>query len=91
MSISIAISNLKCGGCANTIKRSVGELTGVTDVAVDMETSQVIVSGSDLVRDKVVDELTRLGYPPLDSVQGAAAIKAKAKSFVSCAIGRMSD
>jgi copper chaperone len=91
MSIAIAISNLKCGGCANTIKRSVSELTGVTDVTVDMETAQVIVSGSDLAENELVDVLTRLGYPPLDSVQGAAAIKAKAKSFVSCAIGRMSD
>ena len=60
-------------------------------LVVDIEAAQVIVSGSGHLEHSVVAALTRLGYPPRNSVQGAAAVKAKAKSFVSCAIGRMSD
>jgi copper chaperone len=91
MSLAIVNSNLKCAGCANPIKRNIREISGVTDVVVDIEAAQVIVSGSGHLEHSVVAALTRLGYPPRNSVQGAAAVKAKAKSFVSCAIGRMSD
>jgi copper chaperone len=35
--------------------------------------------------------LLSLGYPEKGSVAGMEALKAKGKSFVSCAIGRMSD
>jgi len=33
--------------------------------------------------------LLDLGYPEIDSVEGFDSAKAKAKSFVSCAIGKM--
>ncbi len=33
--------------------------------------------------------LAKLGDPEVDTVEGAARLKAKAKSFVSCAIGRL--
>ena len=39
--------------------------------------------------EKVVMELTRMGYPEVGSIEGVRAAAAKAKSFVSCAIGRI--
>ena len=60
-------------------------------MVVNAETSQLVVSGSGLSEGTVAALLTRLGYPPRDSLQGAAAVTAKARSFVSCAIGRMSE
>lgn len=91
MSLAKAIPNLKCGGCANPIKRNIREFSGVTDAVVDIEAAQVIVSGCGRLQPPVFAALARLGYPPRNSLQGAAAVRAKVKSFVSCAIGRLSD
>jgi hypothetical protein len=40
-------------------------------------------------RNEVVKILLNLGYPETNSVHGFSSAKAKAKSFVSCAIGKM--
>ena len=42
-----------------------------------------------LHRDRVLRRLLQLGYPESGTAEGIAAAKAKAKSFVSCAVGRM--
>ena len=91
MSPAKAIDKLKCDGCANPIKRNIRELSGVTDAVVDIEAAQVIGSGSGHLAPPVVAALARLGDPPRNSLQGAAAVRARVKSFVSCAIGRLSD
>jgi hypothetical protein len=41
------------------------------------------------LRTEIVARLLKLGYPEQGSVEGLAALSAGAKSFVSCAIGRM--
>ena len=38
---------------------------------------------------EIIDVLEDLGYPQTDSVGGFISAKAKAKSFISCAIGKM--
>ena len=43
------------------------------------------------VRHDVATTLARLGYPEKGSVEGLKSVAAVAKSFVSCAIGRLSD
>lgn len=47
------------------------------------------VDSDEAVRPELVARLAKLGYPEVDTVEGAARLKAKAKSFVSCAIGRL--
>jgi copper chaperone len=47
-------------------------------------------AGAASVRDAVVEKLRTLGYPEKGSLAGMEAGLANAKSFVSCAVGRMS-
>jgi len=90
MSFSIAVENIKCGGCANSIRKALSDLKGVTGVSVDVEQGEVRVEGDDAARSGVAKRLLELGYPERDTASGIGSVAAKAKSFVSCAIGRMS-
>lgn len=88
MKATIIVQNLKCGGCAKTITNRLTELDKVTDVSVEPETSMVSFTYENtndaiMVKDKLKD----LGYPSID---GKNSITSKAKSFVSCATGKMS-
>jgi copper chaperone CopZ len=86
---TLEILNLKCGGCANSIKKGILTIDGVTEVSVDLETSKVAVnSADDSVIHNVKSKLASMGYP---EVGDANTIIHKAKSFVSCATGRMTS
>jgi copper chaperone len=89
MSYSISVENIKCGGCANTIKTRLVELQPVSSVEVEIETGIVTIDGDESQRETVTAELLRLGYPESGTAEGLKAAAAKAKSFVSCAIGRI--
>lgn len=83
----ITIDNLKCGGCANSIRTAITKLDGVEEVHVDMETSEVeVISQESLKREDILHKLSVMGYPE----QGAQNnLGHKAKSYVSCMIGRV--
>jgi len=83
----IYIENLKCHGCASTIRRETGKFPEVKEVEVSLDESSVSVShnGDEDFREKLTKRLTKLGYPEV----GTNSTLNKAKSFVSCAIGRM--
>ncbi|MEZ5541349.1 MAG: heavy-metal-associated domain-containing protein [Pseudomonadota bacterium] len=85
----IEVENIKCGGCANTIKTKLGALPGVSAVQVDIEHGRITLEAPAESRASLVETLLASGYPEQGSVEGIKAAKAKAKSFVSCAIGRM--
>lgn len=86
---TLEILNLKCGGCANTIKKGLLTVEGVTEVNIDLETSKVGVnSEEEMVLKNVKSKLASMGYP---EVGDANTIIHKAKSFVSCATGRMTS
>ena len=88
MKTELAVSNLKCGGCANTIKKRVEAIEGVDSVEVIEENSTIKLNfNSNLTLDKVRDTLRKLGYPTVDQEN---TILLKGKSYVSCAIGRLS-
>lgn len=89
MEYTLNVENIKCGGCANTIQRRLSEIDGVESVIVDVEQGAVTVNSDEELRPLVTENLKKLGYPISGSVEGMGSVKAKAKSFVSCAIGRM--
>ncbi len=57
--------DIVCGGCANAIKKAVGALPGVTDVAVDIDTKMVTVKHDEQSAPKAVVEraLDDAGFP----------------------------
>jgi copper chaperone len=84
------VENLKCAGCVNQVTKKLLEIKGISDVAVDLESGLVQYHAvDDSVRIHALTTLSKLGYPEAGSVEGIAAAGAKAKSFVSCAIGKM--
>ena len=91
MSYTIAVENIKCGGCAITIRSKLLSQALVQAVDFYIQHGQVRVEGDPETRDKVTMALARMGYPETGSVEGMRAAAAKAKSFVSCAIGRIDN
>ena len=87
--MQIEIDNLKCGGCARSILKGLAEVPGVSEVEVDRDQQLVRFTGVESVRTQVAAKLRSMGYPEKGSLQGFDAGVANAKSFVSCAIGRI--
>lgn len=88
MEAKIEILNLKCGGCANSIKKGLYTIEGVNDVEVDLDHSIVSINAiSEKVIHSVKEKLSKMGYPATGDEN---TLMHKAKSFVSCASGRMS-
>ena len=87
--MDIYVENIKCGGCASSIKKKLVEAFNTDTVEVDVEQGLVSLDIEDAERDAATQVLLDLGYPETDSVHGFDSAKAKAKSFVACAIGRM--
>lgn len=85
----IVIQNLKCQGCAKSIAQTLGVFPEIKEVHVDLESSVVsITTDADDQREKYEETLTSAGYPPVGADN---PLHRKAKSYVSCAIGRMSN
>lgn len=80
------VENIKCGGCMNSIKTALLKIEGVEKVVINKETDTIVVSGK-AEREIIVDKLNDLGYPE----KGNNTLVRKAKSYVNCAIGRMTE
>lgn len=88
MKTSIIVQNLKCGGCAKTITEKLSGIDDISKVEVDTDSSMVSFlhkNSEDALLAR--DTLASLGYPSLDSKNNLAH---KTRSFVSCAMGRLS-
>ena len=90
MTYRISVENIKCGGCASTIRSRLEAMDSVDTIDVDIEQGIVTVEGHDDAREAVIARLLKLGYPESGTAEGIAAARARAKSFVSCAVGRIS-
>jgi copper chaperone CopZ len=85
----IIIANLKCGGCATTIKNDLLKLNGVNEVSVDIENDAVNVNYNDDVDRKIIiDKLHSLGYPEATAENG---LLLQIKSYASCMVGRINN
>lgn len=94
MQIQIDVENIRCGGCANSITKKLMEDERIQQVSIDIEKQCVTLAisepaESDQLRDVAVKKLFDLGYPERGSVEGLSSLKEKAKSVVSCAIGKV--
>ena len=87
MKATLKIQNLKCHGCANTIISKLSGLENITEVEVNNDDDTVSFSYiNDKAFNHVENLLSKLGYPVIGNDNSLAT---KAKSYVSCAIGRM--
>ena len=91
MAYDISVENIKCGGCANTITTRLNEMDSIDSCDVDVEKGIVSINGDESDRDQVTQLLLKLGYPESGTAEGLKAARAKAKSFVSCAVGRINS
>lgn len=89
MNTTLEIQNLKCGGCANTITTRLSEINDINNLVVNNNENTVSFSYSnDSTLTEATQLLSKLGYP---IVGEANPLGKKAKSFVSCAVGRMNS
>lgn len=86
MTHTIEVENVKCGGCMNTIINAVQKIAGVHKVEIE-DNKTVVHIEADTDRQVLVEKLASLGYPE----KGNNNLIHQAKSFVSCAIGKMND
>jgi copper chaperone CopZ len=84
----IIIANLKCSGCATTIKNDLLKINGVKDVSVDVENDAVNVSYEGPIREAIVDKLHDLGYPEATEKNG---LLLQLKSYTSCMLGKIQN
>jgi len=96
MTYKITVENIKCSGCAGTISKRLNALDTVEDCQVDIENGVVAVNFLESADDapgkaEVAQLLLKLGYPETGTVEGLKAAATKAKSFVSCAVGKMGN
>jgi copper chaperone len=81
------VENVKCSGCAGSIKKKIKALEGVHEVNVNEESGIVTVEyeNNDEVWNQVKSNLKGMGYPE----KGKGNLVDKAKSYVSCASGKI--
>jgi len=88
MKTSIHIQNLKCRGCVQTITKNIGALKGIENFQIDLDGSEIHFEHQEAsVVEEVKSQLKKLGYPE-DTEKNTFGLKAK--SYVSCALGKMS-
>ena len=81
---TIHVVNIKCGGCEKKITESL-ENIGVANVKIDVVNQTVSFDGDDV--NAATKKLAKMGYPEANS-PAAKKLSKKAKSYVSCAVGR---
>lgn len=91
MKIEFFIDHVKCGGCANTVRKALLSFTDLSEPGVDFTEGKVWFDAPEgFELQPVKEKLRSLGYPEAGSLSGLAETAAYARSFVSCAVGKLS-
>ena len=86
MKQQFVVENIKCGGCVNSIKTALLKLEGVETIEVEKDIDTIKLTGT-IERELIIKKLNDLGYPE----KGQNTMVKKAKSYVSCAVGRINE
>jgi copper chaperone CopZ len=84
--LSVYMENIKCGGCVTSITFELLKMKGVSSVNINIDEELIIVQGSNFSKEEIIAKLSSMGYPE----KGKNNLLKQAKSYVSCAIGKMS-
>ena len=60
--LTYSVPEMSCGHCVNAITSEVKLLTGITDVAIDLETKVVLVTGSELNDGAIREAISEAGF-----------------------------
>ncbi|MBS9782607.1 MAG: heavy-metal-associated domain-containing protein [Arcobacter sp.] len=91
MKKTFQVENVKCGGCGNTLKKALKEDFGEVEVNLEVHPREITLDLEEGKEQALKQKLISLGYPFSDEKLGAfQKASTTAKSFVSCAIGKMS-
>jgi len=82
------VANIKCNGCATTIKKELLKLTQVKNVEVFGEEDLIKIEHEGAERELIAKKLHELGYPEATEQNG---LLLQLKSYASCMLGRISN
>ena len=82
------LANIKCSGCATTIKNELLKIKGVENVTVDIENDSIDLSYNETDRELIIHRLHSLGYPEATEKNG---LLLQLKSYSSCMIGKINN
>ncbi|MCB4753788.1 MAG: heavy-metal-associated domain-containing protein [Sulfurovum sp.] len=86
------VQNVKCGGCAHTLKEKLRPLFGEVEVDLEKEPRQIMLDIEESQIETLSKILKEMGYPFVGEKMGfMESGSAKAKSFISCAIGKINQ
>jgi len=89
---TLKVQNVKCGGCASTLKTKLMDTFGEIEVDLTKEPREITLDIEEIQLEALASKLKSLGYPLVGESMGFVdSTSAKAKSFVSCAIGKMNS
>ena len=89
MKQTFEVLNVKCGGCASTLTKSLKDEFGEVSVYLEVHPRKITLDIEDEKLDALKVKLRSLGYPlTTDELSGFEKAATTAKSFVSCAIGK---
>ena len=60
--LTLSVPGMTCGHCEAAVKQEVGALAGVAAVTVDLDSKDVVVTGSELDRDAIVAAIDEAGF-----------------------------
>lgn len=60
--LTLSVPGMTCGHCESAVRHEVGALSGITDVAVDLDTKLVTVTGTELDRSAIVEAIDEAGF-----------------------------
>jgi copper ion binding protein len=65
--LTMKVPDISCGHCVSSVSGAVGEVNGVSDVRVDLESKKVGVIGENLVAGAIAEAIREAGYQPEQS------------------------
>jgi copper chaperone CopZ len=84
----LLLANIKCSGCATTIKNELLKIKGVENITVYIENDSIDLSYNETDRELIIHRLHSLGYPEATEKNG---LLLQLKSYSSCIIGNINN
>ena len=92
MKQTFQVKNVRCGGCAGTLTKALAQDFGEVEVNLELEPREITLELKEGQEEALKLKLRSLGYPLLsDELSTFQTVGTTAKSFVSCAIGKMDN